>query len=163
MVYESLSVGSPEYVCWVPEHEVPCHKVFPEAAEQTMPPETFPMRSHDAGTRIEESSAFSDVTTILPAAGTGFTTTEADAVALPPGPVQEILYVAVPTDPGVSGTSPLVGCGPDQSPEPVHAVALVVLIVRVIGCPRVMLAGDALRVTAGIAFTVICAVSQTLV
>jgi hypothetical protein len=54
---------------------MPCHKTLPEAAEQTMPPETFPMRSHDADTRIEEFSAFSDVTTILPAAGTEFTTT----------------------------------------------------------------------------------------
>jgi hypothetical protein len=139
--------------------------MFPDA-EQTKPPETFPMRSHDAGTRIEEFSAFSDVTTILPAAGTGFTTTEADDVALPPGPVQEILYVAVPTDPGVEDTFPLVGCEPDQAPEPVHAVALAVVMVSVTGCPRVMLAGDALRVTAGPgggALTVIGAVPQTLV
>lgn len=124
-----------------------CHRTFPDAAEQMMP--VGPVKSHDAGTKMEAFSAFSDVMTILPADGTAFTTTEADDVAVPLEPLQEILYVAVPTDPGISETFPLVGCEPDQPPEPVHAVTLAVVITRVIGCPRVMLAGDAERLTAG--------------
>jgi hypothetical protein len=68
---------------------MPCHRTLPEA-EQTMPPETFPVRSHDADTPIEGYFVFSDVTVMLPV-GILATVTAAEAFALPPGPVQEIV------------------------------------------------------------------------
>jgi hypothetical protein len=78
-----------------------------------------------------------------------FTVTFAEALTLPPAPVQVMVAVCDPVAFGVTDTVPLVVTEPDSSPAPVQLVALVVATVRVVDCPNVMLDGLALMVAVG--------------
>ena len=81
-------------------------------------------------------------------AAVGFTVTVADCAALPPGPVQLRLYVALAVSAPVD-CEPVTALVPDQAPEPVHAVALVVDQPKVELPPLATVLGLAANVTVG--------------
>jgi hypothetical protein len=66
---------------------------------------------------------------------------------VPPAPVQVRLYVVVAV--GLTAWVPLVALVPDQPPEAVHPVALVLLHVSVLDWPLVMVSGLPLSVAVG--------------
>jgi hypothetical protein len=77
------------------------------------------------------------------------TATVADALALPPFPVQLSVYVAVPAVAGVSVAVPLVASLPLHAPLAVQEVEFVDDQVSVVLAPSVMLVGLAAMVTVG--------------
>ena len=76
------------------------------------------------------------------------TVTVAEAEALPPEPVQEILYIDVAV--GVTVWEPEVALVPLQAPEAEQEVALVLLQERVLDDPEVIEVGLAVRETVGV-------------
>jgi hypothetical protein len=96
------------------------------------------------GTR---SKVILPLTITLPAPG-AFTVTVADWVVDPPVPVQASVNVVVLAIAAICSV-PEVPRAPLQPPDAVHAVALVLLQVRVVACPAVIAAGLALTVTVG--------------
>jgi hypothetical protein len=81
-------------------------------------------------------------------AGGAVTVTVADCEADPPAPVQVKVYFVVAVSAGVD-CEPAVASAPLQPPEAVQAVALVDDHVNAEVAPLLMLAGVAVRVTAG--------------
>ncbi len=80
--------------------------------------------------------------------GCGTTVTVAEPCRDPPPPVQVSVYSDVAVTAPVEAV-PLVGCAPDQAPDPVHAVAPVVVQLSTEDAPLAMLAGRALSETVG--------------
>ena len=76
------------------------------------------------------------------------TVTVNDAEPVPPGPLQANVKDDVLFNAGTSSV-PLVSLAPLHAPEAVHAVALVVLQLRVVEPPEATVAGVALKVTVG--------------
>jgi hypothetical protein len=74
-------------------------------------------------------------------------------VAVPPAPVQMMVYVVVELTAPVT-LAPLVAREPVQPPEAAHEVALVEVQVKVELPPRATLLGPALKETAGVVGTV---------
>jgi uncharacterized protein (UPF0212 family) len=79
-----------------------------------------------------------------------FTVSVAEALPLPPFPVQVSVYVSVPAAVGVSDCVPLVVCVPLHAPLAVHDVALVDDQVRVALVPRAMEVEFRAKVTVGL-------------
>jgi hypothetical protein len=80
--------------------------------------------------------------------GGGTTVTVAEPWPDPPPPVQVSVYDDVAVTAPVDAV-PLVGCAPDQAPDPVQAVAPVVVQLSAADAPLAMLDGRALSVTVG--------------
>lgn len=76
------------------------------------------------------------------------TVTVADCAAVPPVPVQLKVYVAFAVS-GAVACDPFTALVPDQPPDAVHAVALVLAQVKVEVLPLATVLGFALRVTVG--------------
>jgi hypothetical protein len=85
---------------------------------------------------------------MLTAGAADLTETDADCVAVPPGPVQVNTYVALAFS-APEDCEPLRALPPDQSPEAVHAVTFCVDQVRVEAAPDTTVLGEALKVTIG--------------
>ena len=82
--------------------------------------------------------------------GFALTDTVADCAALPPGPVQLSVYVALAVSAPVDWV-PFTALAPDQAPEAVQEVALVVVQFNVALLPLVMALGPTLTLTVGAA------------
>jgi hypothetical protein len=80
--------------------------------------------------------------------GLALTDTVADCAALPPGPVQLSVYVALAVSAPVDWV-PCTDFVPDQAPEAVQAVAFVVAQFNVALLPLVMALGPTLKLTVG--------------
>jgi hypothetical protein len=80
--------------------------------------------------------------------GFALTETVADWAALPPGPVQLSVYVALAVSAPVDWV-PCTDFVPDQAPEAVQAVAFVVAQFNVALLPLVMALGPTLKLTVG--------------
>lgn len=74
--------------------------------------------------------------------------TVVDWTAVPPGPEQVSVYVALAASTPVD-CEPLIGLAPDQAPEAEHDVAFAALQLSVELVPLAMVLGAALRLTVG--------------
>jgi len=88
--------------------------------------------------------------TAMVTVGVGWlTVTETDLFTVPPAPVQLMVYVTVPVAAGVTDWLPLMALLPDQPPEAVQLVTLVVAHDSVVALPSVTVLGEALKLSVG--------------
>jgi hypothetical protein len=103
----------------------------------------------EAQVRVTESPALTSVAEALKVSvGGGITVTVADALAVPPAPLQLMVKVDV-TGIALIVSLPKSALVPLQAPEAPHALALVELQLRVLEPPAARESGEALSVRTG--------------